>query len=288
MNPGISARRNGNAVPPGASILAVSGDTIEVFRRDSSRTSWFLLTPVRKFYDNTESPGHVTELEYAVTHLEDSRWILSVLAGETPPFPELGTFYIASGLPDSLNTEQLTLRDPPNLVFPERVFQVSVRPGDTYTDYLFELINVPFIMAPFMTPAGVHQTDSRLGCDCAAFAVYGKRRQGFDFEYLGPEGIRRYLTPISENPLHPVEMDSVHVYLTSDGRTFQTGSNGLSRGDILHFRAQVSVFYCDEGIPGVLDSHDLVIQSWFDGPHICRIEENGFFPLPLLPMRWKE
>lgn len=59
-------------------------------------------------------------------------------------------------------------------------------------------------------------------------------------------------------------------------------------GDILHFRSQVSIFLEDRGIQGILDVNYMIIQSWFDGVHICRIQDNGFTEYPLRLYRWKE
>ena len=135
-------------------------------------------------------------------------------------------------------------------------------------------------MAPRTTPGGHNQADSRLGTDCAGLAVYGRRRMGeTGVHYIGPRGILAYLESITEEEYNLTG----NVYTTSAGDTASTPA----RGDILHFRSQVSIFLEDKGIPGVLDSQDLLIQSWFNGTHICRIEDNGFTDYPLRLYRWR-
>lgn len=107
-----------------------------------------------------------------------------------------------------------------------------------------------------------------------------------DVGYLGPVGILPFLEPVLDGLFAPREVDGTLLYLDNAGATVPIGDEGLRPGDILHFRVQVSVFLEDAGIPGLLDPQDLVIQSWFDGPMICTLEENGFYGLPLRVLRW--
>ena len=133
---------------------------------------------------------------------------------------------------------------------------------------------------------GNHQTDDRLGSDCAAFATYGKRREGFDYRYLGPRGIYAYLEPLYDELFYPSEHGNIYIYISESGTSVEIREEKLQPGDILHFYEQVSVFYEDRGIEGLLDSEDILIQSWFNGPHFCTIRDNGFFGLPISVYRW--
>lgn len=247
---------------------------------------WQLLVPVRAFYDNMlQDVGPVglgvDTLLYATVSFSDCTEEILLIPGENG-VPPLGTFYVSAGLEMG---DTLHLVNPPHTTFID-VIQISLRPNDTYTGFLYELINTPFLMAPRQTPDGSQQTDNRLGTDCAGLAVYGKRRQGFDYLYLGPRGIVEYLMPLGEDSYEPVAGDGIAVFENDGCATAHVGDGGLCPGDILHFGAQVSVFLEDRGIPGILDSEDIVIQSWFNGPHICTIEENGFFGLPVKLYRW--
>lgn len=192
--------------------------------------------------------------------------------------PQLGTFYLTADTSkkpgDTLNTQE-----PPHLVLRNTV-QISIRPDDSYTGYMFELINTPFIMAPRTTPEGSHQSDSRLGTDCAGLAVYGRRRMGDETAlYLGPGGIIPMLERITPEV----------YYLTNGVFTTEGGEPAPApqRGELLHFAEQVSVFLEDRGTKGVLDGDDLLLQSWFQGTHVCPVESCGFAGNPVVLYRWK-
>ena len=264
---------------------------MEVSAGTALTSSWFLVKPVRRAYSNfpdTDSTCRlgIDSLHYTVDELEQT-YGFSFIPGITPMIPELGTFYVGIDLPHSLS-DSITACEPLHRLYPEQIVQFAVRSDDTYPGFLTELINTPFIMAPRSTPAGFHQADDRLGCDCAAFAVYGKRRQGFDYRYLGPWGILEYLEPVFDELFHPVATEGHFVYRSADGLPAEIGEGKLQPGCILHFGEQVSVFLSDEGVEGLLDSDDLLFQSWFDGPHICRVGENGFPGNPVRIYRWMD
>ncbi|MCP4648408.1 MAG: hypothetical protein GY852_11875 [bacterium] len=199
-------------------------------------------------------------------------------SGEGELLPPFGTFYITAE-PEQISSDTITTPEPPHRTISNTV-QISLRPDNSYTGYLYELINTPFIMAPRATPGGFNQADERLGTDCAGLAVYGRRRMGnSSLHYLGPRGILPYLEPVAEE----------EYYLTGSLFTSQAGDTARApeRGELLHFRSQVSIFLEDRGIPGILDVEDLVIQSWYNGTHICRIDSCGFADYPLNLYRWK-
>ncbi|MCD4701301.1 MAG: hypothetical protein K8S24_05520 [Candidatus Aegiribacteria sp.] len=269
-------------------ITAIAPCSVIVQSPTHESISWQLLIPVRASYDNMLSGigpvglGVDTLLYIAVPFADYSEEALLV-SGENG-VPELGTFYLAAGLE---TRDTLHLVNPPHTSLTD-VVQISLRPNDTYIGYLYELINTPFLMAPRRTPDGSHQSDSRLGTDCAGLAVYGKRRQGFDYSYLGAQRISEYLIPIGEGSYEPVASSDIAIFKNDENSVVPVGDDGLQPGDILHFGAQVSVFLEDRGITGILDSQDMVIQSWFSGPHVCTIKENGFFGLPVKLYRWPQ
>ncbi len=261
--------------------------SIMVASPNGEDVSWQILIPVRSHYDNM-LPGvgpaglGVDTLLYSVFPIFDSQKEILLVTGEDG-VPELGTFYVAIGME---HTDTLHSVDPPHTSLPG-VMQISLRPDNTYIGFLYELINTPFLMAPRRTSDGSHQSDSRLGTDCAGLAVYGRRRQGYSCLYLGPRGIPEYLISLGGGSYLPDSEAEPAIFRNEHGCEVAVGSNGLSPGDILHFGAQVSVFLEDRGIPGVLDSQDMLIQSWFSGPHVCTIEDNGFYGLPVKLYRWR-
>ncbi len=266
--------------PAGTEVLEItSGDTLLVLCAGSLR----VLTPVRRAYDNLIPGGRpagvgVDSIAYRVDDPGQERTLI----------PGPGVFYLAPDLPATFPNDTFFLVEPPYIAFPGKIVQVAVRADDTYIGYLMELINTPFIMTPRLTPEGRHQSDARLGTDCAGLAVYGRRRMGHQVQYLGPSGIVRYLDDLGNGMLAPRLVSGIELYTDSSGAPMPVGEGGLLPGDILHFQVQVSVFYGDCGSIGLLDPDDLVIQSWFDGPHICTIRDNGFFPRPLSVHRWRE
>lgn len=285
---GFSVTVNGEPVDGPVAFLSAGIDTLVIDAGEASLAAWCLLEPVRAAYDEitpTHSPG-VESVAYTASGLSPSI-SLTIIAGVTPGFPEAGTFYITEGMFLPMGQDTIHSAEPLHLDSPD-ILQVVVREDDTYIGYLMELINTPFIMCPRSTPAGNHHADDRMGSDCAGFATYARRRQGYSVEYLGPRGITAYLIPVVEGAYGPVEEGDLHLYLSSSGDPLTVGGEGLHPGDILHFGAQVSVFYMDRGYPGVLDSEDLLLQSWFDGPHICTVRENGFFGLPVRAFMWAD
>lgn len=265
--------------------LAVTGDTIRIDA--GGLYDWFLIRAIPGAYDDTARGWFhgADALLYSTTFVQGGTDSLVFAAGNENGMPAPGTFYIAAARPGSTIPDTLACCEPLNAVCPS-IVQVSVRPGDSYIDYLLETIGTPFIMAPGSTPAGYHQADDRLGFDCAGLAVYGARRMGWAGDYLGPAGILPFLEPVQEGMFAPQEVDGSVLFLDDSGDPVIIGDDGLRPGDILHFRVQVSVFFEDAGIPGFLDPQDLVIQSWFDGPLVCTLEENGFYGLPLRVLRW--
>ena len=80
-----------------------------------------------------------------------------------------------------------------------------------------------------------HQTDLRLGADCSATVIYGKRRMGHSVGYVAPKGLLRYLEAVDTN--------SVRV------------------GDVLHFGFQTALLSQDTVPLGVLNDSDLILHS---------------------------
>ncbi len=262
--------------------------------------SWHLIKPRIREYSNlwlSEKPDvgnvHMEPIEYVkvpVSELADEGQfdIGRLRLSRTP-----GTFYlcveITAGTAAGTQLPPVFSEiSPLHLKYPYRVIQVSYRSDNSYIGYLTELFRTPFLVAPMVTDQGVHETDARMGSDCAAFAIYGKRRQGYRVPYCGPAGIYDYLTEIEESPLWPRASGSTEVYANDNGRFVKVGPGGLETGDILHFGEQVSVFYADAGIPGLLDKDDYLIQCYQGGPLITTIEKSGFYQKPVRIFRWKE
>lgn len=246
-----------------------------------------LLLPLPGYYDNIELyPNRCRFLTdcLAYRYIEIGR-VHKLNIHLVDQIPSQGTFYLCSNFnPD---TNIILSREPLYFSYPGQIIQFVLRPGDEYLDYLMELINTPFILSPRFTPQGFHQVDNCLGSDCASFAIYPHRRRGEQMKYVYPLDIFQYLQPIYHEVFLPREEDSLSVFQSDDGKVIAISRENLWRGDVIHFGEQVSIFYEDRGIKGVLDSKDLVIQSWFNQPGIFTIYNCGFWGEPIRVYKWK-
>ncbi len=159
--------------------------------------------------------------------------------------------------------------------------QVVIRNDNSYTGYLTELFNTPFIWIP-QKVEGIHQTDAGVGSDCISFVIYGKRRQNYKIPYIHPGRIYNYTDNVSGEFYNQSE----GIYYNKKGE--RVTLKNIRRGDILFFKAHVAVFYEDRGEKGLLDKDDLIIHSIKTGAHISTIENSNYYNLPIQILRWKE
>ena len=275
----LPGAQNGAAPREGAVFFLRTGERLVLMQKDAGADKavrWFQIAPELRAYDNR--PGEHARLEpirYRRTAAGAAPSARLTLSFATP-----GTRYFCAG---TVTPERFATPEPLQRKYAGRVVQVVVRAGDAYEDFLGELLGTPFVMGPAVAPGGWHQTDQRVGSDCASFATYGRRRMGQPVPYAGPVGIVRFLRPLS-GPLAPPGADG--VYRDARGRRIRTGGDGLRPGDIVHFGAQVAVFHADRGTRGVLDDDDLLFQSWRTTPYLTTIRAGGFFDHAIRLYRW--
>lgn len=262
--------------------------------------SWYQVKPKLKEYSNLWKQGHpdvgdihLEPIEYEIVPITGWRGQDSVDLSTVLPPDKTGTFYFATEIdgvtePLPLQLEGFAESSPLHLKYRYRVIQVVRREDDSYLGYLAELFGTPFVIGPRMTDQGVNETDARMGSDCAAFAIYGKRRQGYRVPYCGPLGVYRYLSAIEDVPLRPIPFEQTEVYATPDNRFIRIGPGGLQAGDIVHFGEQVSVFYSDVGIKGVFDKDDLLLQCFGSQPTLTTVRDSGFYHMPLRIFKWRD
>ena len=234
-----------------------------------------LITPIRDHYSNitTDDQIDVQEIKYEFINIEIENNILDLAA---IPELSLGTYQIAWGnQPDEYcSFNPLFLED--------NIIQIVVRKDDTFLGYLLEHINNPFIYTPLRNSNGLNQVDNNLGCDCVSLITYGLRRMGYNTPYSNPQSIGGYISTKETQSYQPEYLSNeVYIYKNSNNESYEIKDGAIEKGIIISFREQISALYEDRGIIGILDSEDLLIQSWFDGPLIVSIKENGFWGYPL-------
>ena len=272
-------------------VYLQAGDTLYASAAAGCIVDWFIALPVKAEYGNMIPGGEprglgVDTLDYRVFLLAGGESEVRLVPEDELRVPSPGVFYLLADPPLELRADTVTAVEPLHYSYPDHVIQVISRPSDDYIGYLFELINTPFLMAPRFTPEGHQQADCRLGCDCAGLVVYGRRRMGFDIPYAGPLRILPYLIPVLPEIFAADSSSLPVVYRSETDETVLVGEGGLERGNLVHFGVQVSVFLEDRGVIGMLDPEDMLIQSWFDGPHVCIIRESGFYDLPVRLYKW--
>ncbi len=239
-------------------IFLKQGDTLCLTDQDTlGKKCWYEIDPEQLNYDisNSSKPYH-SLISYKIAKLssEKSLTIMKVTAG---------TIYF--GLFDDndslVKNGELNEKRPLQSCY-DNIFQIVVRENDSYRGYLTELINTPFILPPTFINGFGHQTDLRIGSDCAELAIYGKRRMGYNIPYVGPSGIVNFLDEIKKD--------------------------SLFEGCILHFGFQVSVLYKDNGKKGKLDADDILIQSLEGKACLTEFRYCSYYNYPYKAFKWKE
>jgi hypothetical protein len=233
------------------------------------------ITPKRGHYSNISADNRIEiqSIKYEFFDVEIKNCILDLT---TISELSLGTYQIAWGN----QPDEYCSFDP--LFLNENIIQIVIRQDDTFLGYLMEHINNPFIYTPLRNLNGSNQVENNVGCDCVSFITYGLRRLGYDIPYTNPQSIGGYISTEEKTFYYPEYSDNdVYIYKNQNNEPYQIMDHAISKGIIISFREQISALYEDRGIPGVLDSEDLLIQSWFDGPLIVSMKENGFWGYPV-------
>ena len=242
----------------GATVFARRGEPPILLRGpESGRTvAWFRLRPDLAVYDNSRriSPW-LDSIRYVPAPMGIAKTIsVATDNAGTSTWAWCDTAAIPCRWARPFATPEALAQ-----THPDEVTQVVARADDTYLGYLQELLGTPFVLLPRSIGSG-HQTDLRIGSDCAALAAYGRRRMGEKIPYRGPRGLLEHLVVVP-----PGQMRA---------------------GDLLHYGIQVQVVFEDRGRKGYPDGEDLVIQSWHPWPRIVRQDSSGWQNYPYQVMRF--
>ena len=263
----LSITVNRKECPVRHSIFVCIGDTVSL-RTDKGDSAiemdsmvWVRIEPTPNMYDNTKLKNRYTfqKISYKIIPIrkvtpDDA---LQFVTDSTGP----GTFYVGI-MPEKQCAEKVLESILPLHMQSEiNVVQIVCRANNRYIGFLSELFNTPFILVPAIIPSLGHQSDLRLGSDCAEFLIYGKRRQGFNIPYCGPKGIVYYLDPVNRDSLY--------------------------NGCIIHFGEQVALLYDDRGIKGKLDDEDILLQCYERGPELITVKKSEFRNHSYKTFHWK-
>jgi len=203
---------------------------------------FYLLTPI---YTNTEQAKSIQPIIYSVSKTEKKNFLDQLPLGH----------YLCSFEPLEEDTICAI-----NIYEEYLIIELINKQSEGYIGYLEELLNVPFVLPPRRLKEK-HQTNLRLGVDCAEMAIYGRRRQGYTIPYCGPRHLMEYL----------ISTDKVEA-----GTIISFGNN-----------YQISVIYEDRGKRGILDDEDLLIHAYKDKAEINSLGESGLNKYPFRLYQWK-
>jgi hypothetical protein len=141
------------------------------------------------------------------------------------------------------------------------VYGVSRRGDSSLRGWAVELEGLPFLYSPLGEDPTEHETERRVGADCTSTFIYAMRRRGLDLLYYGPREVGPYVRRVVSG-LH---RGRGGIY--RDAREAPARLDTAARvGDFLHFGNQLSLLVQDRSPFGLLDDHDLLLQTWLSAP----------------------
>ena len=233
------------------------------------RLRWFEVVPVAHDYDNTRTcrtmpPRECAEpIEYRLGELPeaDGRW--EIETASIPALARTGTHrlvaYVGEGVPPVPDASAVV--DVPAVV---------VRRDDTYVGFASELMGLPFIFFPAYLSRG-HKTALRLGADCVALVIYGRRRMGEHIPYYAPRALPKVMHKIAEGQFVPGAAPP---------------RIPIAVGDVLHFGHQTAVVSVDREPLGELGPNDLILQTFHGVAEELPLEKLPYASEPFQVFRW--
>lgn len=246
----IKSSVNSGEIVSKSIIFLTLNDELKLY--SSKDMYWVFYKPEFRVYDNLfEGAKYLSKIEYNTILISDKK-------SNSFDFKKLkpGTYYV--GILSTSKSIQISSCKPIHMVY-NNIIQLVVRENDSYIGFLTEQLGLPFILPPKMLNEYGHQTDLRIGSDCAELAIYGMRRMGYKIPYCGPKGLKNYLEP----------------------------TDLLIQGTIIHYGYQVSVLYEDRGQRGKLDGEDLIIHAYKDKIAIEKLGNTELLQKEYKLYKWK-
>lgn len=160
-----------------------------------------------------------------------------------------------------------------------RVHRVSLRRDDTFLGMMTELYGQPYIWASGGVTDRKHQSEHLEGSDCADLMVYGARRLGYPVSYTWTGGLSTYA-----RVLHKGTLRDDGVYIDKRGAPIPFSAVG----DLILFPRHVGALAEDRGVPGVLDSSDIMMHTLFASPREQAIGDTSYGQMDIEILRWKK
>lgn len=160
----------------------------------------------------------------------------------------------------------------------DAVHRVSLRRDDSFLGVMTEMYGQPYIWASAGRSPRKHQSERLEGSDCADLMVYGARRKGYDIPYTWTGGMHEYTRVVAKGM--PRE-DGVYVDKNGEPIPFPRV------GDMLLFDRHIGALTEDRGVPGVLDTSDIMMHTNFHAPREDTVESTFYRDAAIKVIRWK-
>lgn len=161
----------------------------------------------------------------------------------------------------------------------DRVHRVSLRRDDTYLGLMTEMYGQPYIWASAGRTDRTHQSERLEGADCADLMVYGARRKGYEIPYTWTGGLGPFTRTLAKGTLR-----DDGVYVDERGKPLPF----TQPGDLILFPRHIGALAEDQGVPGVLDTSDIMMHTLFTSPREQPIGESGYADMPVQILRWNK
>lgn len=299
--PRVRIQGSVDGAPPSSGwVYAKKGQTVTLHAaltpaKTKATFHWFAIEPSSTALDNTRPSFHFEPITYVVRELRGCRDQPTCVANVTPAqmpnvkgLEGLGVmaFQLIATLPDGRAISTPGVESVERGGLSREVFKVTVRRDDSYTGYLTELLNTPYIFGSD-GPPGAHQSELLIGSDCADLCVYAARRSGRRVPFVSTWTIAEH----APERARAVTQSPDGTFSDAKGEALRIGrkQGEVQVGDLLLFPGtrHVGVLFEDREPRGVLDANDLLFHTCWAPPTAEPLGATGCASLPIQVLRFK-